>query len=72
MWLFLGKDLVRLHRLLLQFVTKPDVLKKCESPAALLQINFSDKSIYLKLKDINFGFSREEELKNLKRQDKVS
>ena len=64
--------MVRLHRLLLQFVTKPDVLKKCESPAALLQINFSDKSIYLKLKDIHFGFSTEEELKNLKRQDKVS
>ena len=56
----------------MQFVTKPDVLKKCESPAALLQINFSDKSIYLKLKDIHFGFSTEEELKNLKRQDKVS
>ena len=42
------------------------------NPLLLLQINFSDKSIYLKLKDIHFGFSTEEELKNLKRQDKVS
>jgi len=38
----------------------------------LLQIDFSDKSIHLKLKDIHFGFSTEEELKNLQRQDKVS
>ena len=69
---FLGKDLERLHRSLLQLVIKPDVLDKCESPAALLQIDFSDKSISLKLKDIHFGFSTEEELKNLQRQDKVS
>ena len=69
---FLGKDLEGLHRSLLQLVTKPDVLRKCESPAALLQTDFSDKTIYLKLKDIHFGFSTEEELKNLKRQDKVS
>ena len=53
-------------------VIKPDVLEKCESPAVLLQIDFSDKSIYLKLKDIHFGFSTEEELKNLQRQDKLS
>ena len=69
---FLGKDLERLHRSLLQLVITPDVLEKCESPAALLQIDFSDKSIYLTLKDIHFGFSMEEELKNLQRQDKVS
>ena len=69
---FLGKDLERLHRSFLQLVTKPDAHKKCESPAALLQIDFLDKNIYLKLKDIHFGFSTEEELKNLKRQDKVS
>ena len=35
----------------------------------LLQIDFSNKCIYLKLKDIHFGFSTEEELRNL---DKVS
>ena len=69
---FLGKDLEGLHRSLLLLVIKPDALDKCESPAALLQIDFSDKSIYLKLKDIHFGFSTEEELKNLQRQDKVS
>jgi len=59
-------------RSLLQLVIKPNVLDTCEYPAALLQIDFSDKSIYLKLKDIHFGFSTEEELKNLQRQDKVS
>ena len=69
---FLGKDLERLHRSPLQLVTKHDVLEKCESPAALLQIDFSDKSISLKLKVIHFGFSTDEELRNLKRQDKVS
>ena len=53
-------------------VIKLDVLEKFESPAALLQYDFSDKSIYLKLKDIYFGFSLREELKNLWRQDKVS
>ena len=68
---FLGKGLERLQRSLLQLVTKPDVLEKCEFPAVLLQIDFSDRSIYLKLKDIHFGFSTEEELKNLKQQDKV-
>ena len=68
---FLGKGLERLHRSLLKLVTQPDVLKKCESPAALLQIDFSNRSVYLKLKDVHFGFSTEEELKNLKRQDKV-
>ena len=72
MLLFLGKGLDRLHRSRLQLVTKPDVLEKCESPAALLQIDFSDKSVYLKLKDIHFGFSTVEELRNLKRQDEVS
>ena len=72
MLLFLGKDLEILHRSLLQLVIKLDVnpLEKCESPAALLQIDFSDKNIYLKLKDIHFGFSTEEELKKLQRQDK--
>ena len=69
---FLEKDLERLHRSFLQLVTKPDAHKKCESPAALLQIDFLDKNIYLKLKDIHFGFSTEEELKNLIQQDKVS
>ena len=69
---FLGKDLGKLHRSLLQLVTKPNILKKCESRAALLQIDFSDKSIYLKLKDIAFGFSAEEDLKILKRHYKVS
>ena len=69
---FLEKDLERLHRSLLQLVIKPDVLEKCESPAALLQIDFLHKSIYLKLKDIHFGFSTEEGLKSLQRQDKVS
>ena len=49
-----------------------DVQEECEPPAALLQIGFSDKSIYRKLKNIHFGFSTEEELKNLQRQDKVS
>ena len=44
--------------------------KKKESPAALLQIDFLNKNIYLKLKDTHFGFSTEEELKNLKRQIK--
>jgi len=68
---FLRKDLERLHRSLLQLVIKPDVLEKCESPAALLQIDFSD-NIYLKLKNIHFRFSREQELKNSQRQDKVS
>ena len=63
---FPGKDLERLHRSLFQLVTKPDVLEKCEPPAALLQIDFLDKSIYLKLKDVHFEFSMEEELKNLK------
>jgi len=53
-------------------VIKPDVLEKCESPAVLLQIDFSDKSIHLKLKDIHFGFSTEEELQHLQWQDKVS
>ena len=67
---FLVKDLERLHKSLLHLFTKPDVLDKSESPAALLQIDFSDKS--LKLKDIYFGFATEEKLKNLKRQDKVS
>ena len=38
---------------------------------ALLQIDFLDKSIYLKLKDIHFGFSMEGGPKNLKQQDKV-
>ena len=47
-------------------------LKLCETPATLLQIDFSDKSIYLKLKDIHFRFSTDEELKNLQRKDKVS
>ena len=69
---FPGKDLERLHRSLFQLVTKPDVLEKCEPPAALLQIDFLDKSIYLKLKDVHFEFSMEEELNNLKWQDKVS
>ena len=32
---------------------------KCGSPAALLQIDFLDKSIYLKLKDIHLAFSTE-------------
>ena len=72
MFSFLGKDMGRLHRSRLQLVTKPEVLEKRESPGALLQIDFSDKSIYLKLKDIKFGFSMDGELKNLKRQDKIS
>ena len=67
---FLGKDLERFHRSLLQLVIKLDVLEKCESPAVLLQIDFLDKNIYLKLRDINFGFSVEEKFKNLQGQDK--
>ena len=43
MLLFLGKDLERLHRSLLELVTKPDVLEKCESPVVMLQIDFLDK-----------------------------
>ena len=65
-------DVERLHRSLLQLVTKSDVLKKCESPVALLQIDFLDKSIYLKLKDIHFGFSMEGGPKNLKQQEVCS
>ena len=56
---FLWKDLERWHRSLLQLVIKHGVLGKCESSAALLQIDISNKSIYLNLKDIRFGISME-------------
>ena len=61
MLLFLGQDLEKLHRSLLQLVIQPDILEKCESPADLLQMDFLDRYVYLKLKDIHFGFSTEEE-----------
>ena len=69
---FLGKDLKRKHQVLLQVVVKSNVLDKCVSVVDLLKINLSIPDIYLKVKDRHFGFSTEERLKNLERQDKIT
>ena len=69
---FLCKDLERLHRTLLQLIVKPTILDKCDSPSTLLKLRFCDQDIYLKAKDRHFGFSVEEELKRLLRQDQAA
>lgn len=69
---FLGKDLERMHQVLLWLAVKPDVLNKYVSVADLLKINFSNPGIYLKIKNRPFGFSTEEQLKKLLHQDKVT
>ena len=62
---FLGKDLERMHWVLLQLVVKPDVLDKCVSVVDLLKINLSNPDTYVKVKNRYFGFSAEEQLKKL-------
>ena len=68
---FPGKDFERMHQVLLQLVVKRDVLDACVSAVDLLKINLYIASTYLKVNDRHFGFSMEEQLKNLLHQDKI-
>ena len=61
-----------MHQVLLQPVVKPNVLDKCVSVVDLLKINLSIADRYLKVKDRHFGFSMEQQLKNLFHQDKLN
>ena len=69
---FLGKDLERMHRVQLQLFVKLNVLDKCVYVNDLLRISIFIAGTYLKLKLRYFGFSTEEQLKNLLHQDKIT
>ena len=68
----LGKDLGTIYLVLIQLVVKSDVLDKCVSVVDLLKISLSLADTYLKVKDRYFGFSTEEQLKNLLHQVKIT
>ena len=60
-----------MHQVLLQLVVKANVLDKCVSVVDLLKINLPIADRYLKVKGRHFGFSMEQQLKNLLHQDKI-
>ena len=69
---YMYKDLQKLLRKLILLIVKPDVLQNCKSATDIKNLDLSDKSNLLKLKDINIGFAASSTLKELKRKDLVT
>ena len=65
---YMYKDLQKLLRKLILLIVKPDVLQNCKSATDIKNLDLSDKSNLLKLKDINIGFVASSTLKELKRK----
>ena len=62
-------DLQNLLRKLILLIVNPDLLQNCKSAANMKNLDVSDESNLLKLKDINTGFASSSTLKELKRKD---
>ena len=65
-------DLQKLLRKLILLIVKPDLLQNCKSAANMKNLDLSDASNLLKLKDINIGFASSSTLKELKRKDLIT
>ena len=66
-------DLQKLLRKLILLIVNPDLLQNCKSAANMKNLDVSDESNLLKLKDINTGFaSSSSTLKELKRKDLIT
>ena len=69
---FLYQDLLKLIRKIMQIVVKPDVLEKCESGSDLKNVDLSNKSVFLKTRNINIGFAARAFINDLRKKDAVS
>ena len=54
---YMYNDLQKLLRKLILSIVKPDLLQNSESATDMKNLDLSDKSNLLKLKDINIGFA---------------
>ena len=69
---YMYKDLQKLLRKLILLIVKPDLLQNCKSATDIKNLDLSDKSNLLKLKDINIGFVASSTLKELKRKGLIT
>ena len=69
---YMYKDLQKLLRKLILLIVKPDVLQNCKSATDIKNLDLSDKSNLLKLKDINIGFAASWKLKELNWKDLIT
>ena len=69
---YMYSDLQKLLRKLILLIVKPDLLQNCKSATDMKNLDLSDKSNLLKLKDINMGFAALSTLKELKRKDLIT
>ena len=69
---YMYNDLQKLLRKLILLIVKPDLLQNCKSATDIKNLDLSDKSDLLKLKDINIGFAASPTLKELKRKDLIA
>ena len=68
---YLKKELLLLCRNVLEIIIQPDILSNLTG-LQLTKIDFSDRKIFLKRKDMHLGFAAECEIKDLLRKDLVS
>ena len=68
---YMYNNLQKLLRKLILLIAKPDLLQNCKSAADMKNLDLSDKSNLLKLKDINIRFAASATLKELKREDLI-
>ena len=63
---YMYNDLQKLLKKLIFLIVKLDLLQNCKSATYMNNLDLSDKSNLLKLKDINIGFAASSTLKELK------
>ena len=69
---YMYNDLQKLFRKLILLIVKLDLLQNCKSARDMKNLDLSNKSNLLKLKDINIGFAASSTLKELKRKDLIT
>ena len=69
---YMHNDLQKFLRKLIMLIVKSDLLQNCKSATNMKNLDLSDESNLLKLKDINIGFAASSTLKELKRKDLIT
>ena len=69
---YMYQDLLKLFRKLMQLIVKPDIVAHFSSAIDLKCIDFGDKNVIMKPKDMNIGFGTRNIITELRRKDVIT
>ena len=69
---FLYNDIFSLLQQILQTIVKPDLLINCKDFGDLMKLDLDKKNTFMKLKDMNIGFSTISTITQLKETDQIN